>query len=597
MVGRSRERVLVVFVLVVFAVLLGRLLDLQAIRHSEFARVAEKNLLQRERVPGPRGYFTDRHGNILVDNVLNFEVVLPWKSKDEVAETVSQMSRYIPVDSVRVLERFEVWTKKNGKLPFPIVLDADKLVISFVRENADLFPRLRVISKARRRYRYDDMAAHLLGYVGEVSDLELSRDEVAPYHPGDMAGKTGLELARESSLRGEDGQLALEVNASGRVLGEIPRYSYAPSIGKTVTLTLDLRLQKHLEALMADKELGVAVVMDVHDGSILAAVSKPSFDPNEFALGVSSQRLQELFGDETRPLFNRISQARYPPASILKIISTFAILNDRLVDPGEILVYCTGAHRFGRRIFRCWRPEGHGAMNLYTAFVQSCDVYFYKVAEFMDVDVLANAAMAFGLDERTGIDLPGEVAGLVPTRGYYERRFGKGQWTQGQVLNNIIGQGEFLVNSLHILRVCAAVANGGYLVRPHITRSIGDAPPVAFKKKRVPNLSGNTLSFIRRSMEGVVQDEDGTAYWTRLDWLSSAGKTGTAQNPHGEHHAWYTAYAPADAPEIAMVVLVEHAGHGGEVSAPIVRDFFEEYFRSELANRDQTATGEMGGVR
>lgn len=574
---------LVGFALLVFVVLLGRLLDLQAIRHGEFARVAENNLLQRERVPGPRGFITDRNGNILVDNVLNFEVVLPCRTREEVAETVSELAAYIPLDSVQLLERFEAWKKKNGHTPFPIVPDADKLVISFVRENADRYPKLRVVSKARRRYRYGTMAAHVLGYVGEVGDAELSRSDVEPYHPGDMSGKTGLELACENSLRGEDGQLALEVNASGRVLGEIPRYSYPPSIGQTVTLTLDLRLQAHLEELMADSERGAAVVMNVNDGSILAAVGKPSFDPNDFAFGISAGRLEELFSDETRPLFNRIHQARYPPASTLKIISTYAILKERLVDPGEILVYCTGAHRFGNRVYRCWRWEGHGAMNLYSAFVQSCDVYFYRVAEIMDVDVLAEAATAFGLDRKTGIDLPGEVLGLVPSREYYEKRFGKGKWTQGQVLNNIIGQGEFLVNPLHMLRVSAAVANGGYLVRPHIVWSKGEGPPVAYKKRMVPDLSGSALRFLQRAMEGVVQEEDGTAYWTRLSWMKSAGKTGTAQNPHGEHHAWYTAYAPADNPEIAMVVLIEHAGHGGEAAAPIVRDFFREYFRSDVA--------------
>jgi penicillin-binding protein 2 len=236
-------------------------------------------------------------------------------------------------------------------------------------------------------------------------------------------------------------------------------------------------------------------------------------------------------------------------------------------------------------------------MNLYTAFVQSCDVYYYKVAEFMDVDVLADAALAFGLDEKTTIELPGELPGLVPNREYYERRFGEGQWTQGQVLNNIIGQGEFLTNTLHILRVCAAVANGGYLVRPHIIRSIGNQEPVVFKKKKVPDLTGTTLRFLRRAMEGVVLDEDGTAHWTRLDWLPSGGKTGTAQNPHGDHHAWYTAYAPADNPEIAIVVLLEHAGHGGEVSAPIARDFFKEYFRSELARDERGGSDAMGGVQ
>jgi penicillin-binding protein 2 len=572
-------------------VLVGRLFSLQAIEHGEYVKSAENNQLQRERVPGPRGFITDRAGNILVDNVLNFEVVRPWKTDDDVAESVSQLAAYLPLDSVHVVERFEAWKKKNGRMPFPIVPDADKFVISFVRENWDIFPSLRVKTKARRRHRYDEMGAHVLGYVGEVGDAELSRNLEKKYFPGDMTGKTGLELSCEKELRGEDGQLALEVNASGRVLGEIAKYSYAPDVGNTVTLTLDLRLQSHLYSLMEDKGAAAAVVMDVHNGSILAAVSMPGFDPNEFALGISSRRLQELFNDETKPLFNRIHQARYPPASTMKIISTYAILVNDLIDPGEILVYCNGAHRFGNRVFHCWRPEGHGSMNLYTGFVQSCDVYYYKVAEIMDVDVLAEAAAAFGLEDRTGIDLPGEVTGLVPSRDYYDRRMGKGKWTQGHVLNNIIGQGEFLVNALHMLRVSAAVANGGYLVRPHIIHSIGDESPVAYRKKKVPGLSGATLQFIRRAMEGVVEDVDGTAHWTRLDWMKSAGKTGTAQNPHGEHHAWYTAYAPADEPEIAIVVLVEQAGHGGEVSAPIVRDFFKEYFSSELARGDGSPTG------
>ena len=592
-VGKTRERVLIGLVLVFFAILAGQLFSLQAIRHDKYAQVAEENQLHRERVPGPRGFITDRSGNILVDNVLNFNVVLPWKKESEVAETVSRLSSMgIPIDSVRVLERFEAWKKKNGMLPFPIVNDADKVIISFVRENSDLFPDLRVMSQARRRYRYDEMASHLLGYVGEVGDVELSRQGVKKYYQGDLVGKTGVEQVCEKNLRGEDGVRALEVNATGRILGEITELSIAPEIGKKVVLTLDLHLQKHLESLMADKGSGAAVAMNVYDGSILAAVSVPGFDPNEFAAGISSELLQELFDDKTKPLFNRIQQARYPPASTHKIISTFAILTEGLVNPGEILVYCNGSLRFGNRVFRCWRPDGHGAMNLYTGLVQSCDVFFYKVAEFMDVDVLANASKAFGLDTKTGIDLPGELPGLVPSREYYDRKLGKGRWTQGHVLNNNIGQGEYLVNTLHVLTVCAAIANGGFLVRPHIVKFTGDELPVVYAKKRVPGLSGRTLEFLRRCMEGVVQDVDGTAYWTRLDWVDSAGKTGTAQNPHGEHHAWYTAYAPADAPEIAIVVLIEHGGHGGEVAAPVARDFFSEYFSSDLAQKDGVETGD-----
>jgi penicillin-binding protein 2 len=592
--GKTRERVLIGFVLVLFAVLAGRLFSLQAIGHDRYAQVAEENQLQRERVPGPRGFITDRSGKILVDNVLDFDVVIPWKMDSEVAEAVSQLAAVgIPLDSARVRERFESWKKRNGSIPFPIIPGADKVIISFVRENADMFPKLRVVSRARRRYRYKQLASHVLGYVGEVGEVELSRTGVRKYYPGDMVGKTGLEQACEKYLRGQDGMRALEVNASGRVLGEITDLSIAPTIGKTVTLTIDLGLQMFLESLMADKGAGMAVVMNVHDGSILAAVSVPGFDPNEFASGISSRRLQELFEDETKPLFNRIHQARYPPASTLKLVSTYAILTQRLVDPGEILVYCNGALRFGNRVYHCWQPAGHGAMNLYTGLVQSCDVYFYKVGEIMDVDVLADAAKAFAIDEKTGIDLPGEVPGLVPSREYYDRKLGKGRWTQGYVLNNIIGQGEYLVTGLHVLRICAAIANGGYLVHPHLVQSAGDEPPVVYKKKRVSGLSDGTLDFLRRAMEGVVQDVDGTAYWTRLDWLKTAGKTGTAQNPHGGHHAWYTAYAPADNPEIAVVVLIEHAGHGGEKAAPVVRDFFREYFGSELARAGETDAGGM----
>jgi len=594
MAGKGRERVLVAIAVLVMLVLVGRLFSLQSIRHGEYARVAENNQLQRERVPGPRGFITDRTGEILADNVLNFEVVLPWTTDDDIFENVALLSPRLPLDSSRTRERFEVWKKKNGRIPFPLVPDAGKLVISFVRENSDIYPDLRVMSKARRRYRYGPKVSHILGYVGEVGDVDLIREGEKKYFPGDMVGKTGLELACEKPLRGLDGQRALEVNASGRVLGEVTKLSYVPEIGSTVRLTIDLRLQLYLESLTAGKGAGAAVVMNVHDGSVLAAVSSPSFDPNEFALGISSESLQELFSDETRPLFNRIHQARYPPASTMKIISTYAVLVNELVNPGEILVYCTGAYRFGNRVFHCWQETGHGAMNLYTGLVQSCDVFFYKVAEIMDVDVLADAASAFGLDERTGIDLPGEVPGLVPSREYYDRRMGKGKWTQGHVLNNIIGQGEFLVNTLHILRVCAAVANGGYLVRPHIIDSIGEEAPVVYERKKVPHLSGDVLAFLRRGMEGVVHDEDGTAHWTRLDWLRSAGKTGTAQNPHGEHHAWYTAYAPAENPEIAIVVLIEHAGHGGEHSAPIARDFFKEYFRSDVVSLEK---GQDGGGR
>jgi penicillin-binding protein 2 len=220
-------------------------------------------------------------------------------------------------------------------------------------------------------------------------------------------------------------------------------------------------------------------------------------------------------------------------------------------------------------------------MNLMSAIVHSCDVYFYRAAEMMDVDMLASAASAFGFDQKTGVDLPIEVAGNVPTRRYYDKRYGKGRWTQGLMINNAIGQGEYLATVLHVVRMSAAIANGGWLVQPHFVERIGNEPPLEWTRTRVDELNGATLSILQRGMLQVVEDPGGTARWTRLPWLRVAGKTGTAQNPHGEHHSWYTAYAPADDPQIAIAVLVENAGHGSDVAAPICRDFLAEYFRAD----------------
>ncbi len=572
--GRERARVLGAVAVVILGTITVRLYSLQVVHHDEYVQFARDNRLSRERVPAPRGFIRDRAGRVLVDDVLHFEVTMPWRSRDDVASTAAELARWLPIDTARVMARFDAWRERRRSEPFPLIPDAGKFTISFVRENADRFPSLRVISRARRRYRYGPLAAHVLGYVGEASDADLARTDVRPYHPGDMVGKTGLELFYENQLRGVDGQRALEVNASGRVLGELPEYGEPPQPGATLYLTLDVELQKALEKALARPGLpAAAVVLSVEDGAVIAAASLPAFDPNVFSAGISQAALDALLHDPAKPLFNRVSQARYPPASTFKVVGSEVILDERIVNPNEILVYCTGAHRFGNRVYRCWKPQGHGAMDLLGAFVQSCDVYYYKAAEVLDADALAEAARAFGYGARTGIDLPGETAGLVPDRAWYDERFGRGRWTQGQMLNNIIGQGEYLATILQVARMTAAVANGGWLVTPHLLDHVDGEPPEAWPKRRVRVLSRRSLRFLRRAMRQVVDDPDGTAHWTRIEGLAVAGKTGTAQNPHGGHHALYTAYAPADDPEIALAIIVENGGHGGEVAAPIARDF------------------------
>lgn len=556
-----------------------RLFSLQVIHHQEYAQFARDNQLQRERIQGPRGFLRDRYGQVVVDNVLNFQVTMQWRKREDVLLTVRHLAAYIPIDSTRAMARFDAWQKRYGRVAFPLIPDADKFVISFVRENWSDYPHLKVESRLRRRYPPRGIAAHVLGYVGEVATDEVAGSE-GIYVPGDMIGKAGLERVYEDNLRGIPGQRAIEVTASGQSLGEVSQWSITPLPGHDLHLAMDFDMQQYLDSLLATHpNPAAAVVLDIDDGGVIAAASRPPYDSNEFALGVSSSMMSEMLRDPTKPLFNRISQARYAPASTFKLVVALAALENQLVDPNRVLAYCDGTHRFGNRIFRCWKPEGHGGMDMMSGIINSCDVYFYRLGEMMDVDALAAVAESFGFDKRTGIDLAIEVTGNVPTRKYYDKRLGKGRWTQGLMINNVIGQGEYLATVLHVARLAAAIGNGGWLVRPHFVDHIDGEPVPAHDRERVPGLDGNVLAFLRRAMLGVVETPGGTAYWTRLSDIKVAGKTGTAQNPHGDDHSWYMAYAPADNPKIALAVIVENAGHGSEIAAPIARDFIREYFR------------------
>ena len=578
--GRERIQWLVIIVAALLLILVGRLFYLQRIKYGYYAEYAEENQFQRERIVAPRGLILDRNGVALVNNVPNFDIVLPWQHKKKLHAIVRDLSVYLPLDSAQIFGRSETWEKKHGGAPFPIIAGANKIEISFVRENFDLFPQLRVETRSSRRYRMGVFASHLLGYVGEVDDEFLAENKPRGYFPGDMVGKTGVEQVCEEYLRGKDGQNVVAVNASGTVLGDLPHLSRPPVPGKTVSLTIDAKAQASLEELIAPRGgAGAAVVMDVRDGSIIAAVSLPQFDPNSFAQGIEKEEWDGLSAAEGKPLFNRFLTATYPPGSTLKVVSTYAILLNRVVDPDAALVYCNGLHRFGNRVFKCWKPEGHGYMNLYNGFVQSCDSYFFEVGAILNVNDLAEASREFGLGSPTGVELANETRGLVPDGDYYNRRFGKRGWTQGLMLNNIIGQGEYLVTALQMCRVAAAVANGGYLVQPHVIKEIEGTPPGTYAKVKIERMTPGILDFLRRAMRGVVQDQHGTGRASRIADLLAAGKTGTAQNPHGNDHAWFIGYAPADDPQISIAIVIENAGHGGAVAAPVCRDFYLDYFQ------------------
>jgi penicillin-binding protein 2 len=451
-------------------------------------------------------------------------------------------------------------------------------------------PGVTVDMVIRRNYPYENLAAHLIGYLGEISQEELEEEEFINHKIGYFIGKYGIEHKFELDLKGENGGRQIEVNALGRkmkVWGQVE-----PNPGNNLFLTLDIELQKAAEEAMMGKK-GALVAMDPQNGDILALVSKPDFDPNLFARGISPETWKRISENSSHPLQNRAIQGQYPPGSVYKIIMAIAGLEEKIITP-ETTFQCSGALPFGNRDYLCWKKEGHGRISLRRAIVESCDVYFYNLGLRLGVDRIAKYAMGLGLGRVTGFPLGHEKAGLIPTSSWKMKRFGI-PWQAGENLSIAIGQGFNLVTPLQVACTLSALANGGKLYRPRIVQAI-KAPHGETLKEFPPedaktlHISPETLEILREALWGVVNSPGGTGGRARIDGFDVAGKTGTAQvvqrrEGRGElypaeqqDHAWFVCFAPARQPQITVVALIEHGGHGGAVAAPVAKKVLENYY-------------------
>lgn len=426
------------------------------------------------------------------------------------------------------------------------------------------------------------VGAHFLGYIGEVSDKEIETNP--DYRSGDMIGKKGIERQYDSYLRGRDGLSYLEVTAQGRVLGKYPdRDDVEPISGATLTLNIDLEMQKLADFLLDSCGQGAVVVMDVNTGGVLTLASSPEFDANLFSGFISAEKWNEIVNDPSHPLLNRGIQATYPPGSTMKIFTAGMALYFDKVSAERGFDACRGGKRFGNRVFKCWRPEGHGRLDLHGAIVQSCDVYFYQMGLACGMELWEKFMPMCHLGQLTGIDIPGEKPGNSPSIKYYDNRYGKNGWTKIFVINLAIGQGEVLVTPLQMATLYAAVGNGGTIYQPHIVKKITDsygAETIISPKEtgKLP-LNQTQLDFLVNAMTGVTEEGGGTARGVHIPGISVAGKTGTAQNPHGNEHSWFVCIAPAVNPEVSIAVMVENAGHGSTVAAPLAKRILQYYFK------------------
>ncbi len=563
-------------------VLAGRLVHLQVLRGDYWESQSRANRVRPERIKALRGLIHDTDGAVLVTNRPSFSVaVIPSKIKGH-PEVTGRLATLLGLTS----EQIEATIQQGAANPYDearVKRDVDLATIARIEESRLEFPGVVVVSEPVREYPFGEMGCHLLGYVGEVTQDEIEKQAADGYRSGDETGRSGIEKSYEQMLRGIDGKRYILEDAVGRQFEEIGEDLAQP--GNSLVLTIDWRLQAAADSALSGYPAGVVVALDPWTGGILALASHPGFDPNLFCGGISGTDWARLNQDPSHPLLNRAIQCGYSPGSTFKLVTAGAALEGRVITPGSVFRSCFGGYQFGKRFFGCWESAGHGQLALQEAIVHSCNTYFYQVGERLNLARFAEVGRGCGFGGATGIDLPQEIKGLMPTPEYYDKRLGKSGWGPGVLLNLAIGQGELLTTPLQLAAFYGALGTRGTLFAPHVLDRVEtwDGRPVeSFRERsRVIPLSPATLQVLREALAQVV--ERGTGKGSKLPEIAVAGKTGTAQNPHGTEHAWFVAYAPADAPEIVVAVMIEQGGHGGATAAPIAKRIFETHFGETVA--------------
>ncbi len=576
--------------LVLFSVLIGRMYYLQVIESERYQTLADENRINLRLLPPPRGRIVDRYGLPMAINQQNYRVLLVPEQARDVEATLEALASVVPVteaDRRRILRDVR---RRRRFVPVTVRENLNWGEVARIEVNAPDLPGVSIDVGQTRYYPYGGDTAHALGYVAAVSEKELSGDPLLEL-PGFRIGKAGVEKAHDLALRGVGGSSQVEVNAFGRVIRELSRQEGQP--GAEVMLTIDLELQKYVSQRLGD-ESASAVVLDIHNGDILALASTPSFDPNAFNRGLTAEEWRALVANPRAPLINKPIAGLYAPGSAFKMVVALAALERGVITPKQ-RVFCPGFLQLGDARFHCWKKRGHGSVDMHAGISQSCDVYFYELARRVGVDRIAQMAQRFGLGENLGLDLPGEQTGLMPSRKWKLAATGT-PWQGGETLIAGIGQGYILVTPMQLAVMTARLINGGYAVQPRVTRGVkatgndGGPPGTTFKSL---GLNVQHLELVRAATDAVVNEPTGTAFRARITQMGfeMGGKTGTSQvrritkaeRDHGvrknedlpwkeRDHALFVGYAPLSAPRYAVAVVVEHGGGGAAKAPPIARD-------------------------
>ena len=582
---RSRGAAGVLFLTFVF--LVGTFFRAQVIQHSEYVAKAEDNRLREIPLPAPRALVRDRHGAVIAENVPGYSVSIFAARADSLRAVLDRVATVIPLSPAekdRAMRRM----RRNSSIPTEILTSASFDLVSRLEEHRALFPGLIVQESPKRYYPDGAAVAALSGYTGEVSEEELATEAYADYKPGQQIGRAGLEKQYESRLRGRDGVRFVEVDARGRVVRDAdPSLMRLPELTPPLITNVDLDLQRFVAGIFGDSLVGAAVAIDPATGGVLALHSAPIYDPNRFIGGVSSTYYKQLLDDRRLPLLNKATQGRYAPGSTWKLATAVTALELGLVKMTERMqVPCTGGYQFGNRFFKCHLARGHGSVTLAQAIEQSCDVYFYQLGLRLGLDRLVAGGLKLSSHRASGVDLPNDNAPDFPTEPvgeYFTKKYGARGWSQGNVLNLAIGQGENSQTVVNLARFYTALANNGEAVTPRV---VGGAT----SRERLYTLDSATNAQVQDALAGVV--ERGTAAASRIRGVVLSGKTGTAQSGRFANgveldHAWFAGYAPADAPKIVVAVMIEFGGHGTR-AARIASKIVEHYLKASTTQYIRT---------
>ncbi len=544
----------------------------QILEHSKYQLQSETNRLRPIPLPAPRGIITDRNGKVLAENVTGYTVsLLPTTDEDSLRATLRRIGSIVKLDSLAI-ERVLVRYRRAPYLPVSVLPSVTFGVVSALEERRLILPGLLIQAEPKRHYPDSSLVAHLVGYVGELTEAERAQRRFATVRLGGLLGKGGLERQYDDTLRGADGVRFVEVSAFNRVVREAGAAARLPPVpGRALHTTIDLELQRYIAQIFPAGQRGAVLALNPNSGEILALYSAPGFDPNAFVGGVDPDYWRRLNVNEAHPLFDRTIQARYPPGSTWKLaLAAMALKRGLVTLRSRMPIPCRGGLQYGNRFFRCWSAKGHGDLALADAIAQSCDVYFYQLGLKLGLTSLLEDATGLGFHARTGIDLPGEITSEFPGgTDYYDRAYGPRRWTSAVTLNLAIGQGENAQTLVNMVRFYQMLASDGRARPPYIVRpAAGPGATLA--------LTSDQLAGLRQAMISVV--ERGTARGAGRfgGSISIAGKTGTAQNPHGPAHGWFIGFAPAEKPEIVVGAIVEFAREGPYV-APLVTRVIGHY--------------------